>query len=300
MRNKIQDYHISKGADSHFYILNNGGFFVQNLSIDLDKAISKAQEITGKNVPVNIWLRSHRKIFEYVVKPKQQDSHIDSFNRVLSNIQFKKEKAICDARQYLGSVGDAFTDELEMVNSFSFAGEHGVCWCYNFKDKNDNRFIYFGSSSELDIFRNEGDKFVISFQIKKQFINTYKDCIPYKLNQIAKVKNTIINKEKMEFCQLNNYKDLAVGFVNAKKKEDVKFSFYYDGKLFSSKKFKTFKESKEFLYYLKGLLNNSKIQPDDLFINNTIEEAVKSFYKEILDNKSGVVNVSSDALINTN
>ena len=55
MKNKIQDYHISKGADSHFYILNNGDFFVQNLSTDLDKAISKAKKITGKDVPVDIW-----------------------------------------------------------------------------------------------------------------------------------------------------------------------------------------------------------------------------------------------------
>ena len=63
MKNKIQDYHISKGADSHFYILNNGDFFVQNLSTDLDKAISKAKKITGKDVPVDIWLRTNKTTF---------------------------------------------------------------------------------------------------------------------------------------------------------------------------------------------------------------------------------------------
>jgi hypothetical protein len=33
-----QGYHISKGADDIYWILNDGDFFIQNLSKDLDIA----------------------------------------------------------------------------------------------------------------------------------------------------------------------------------------------------------------------------------------------------------------------
>ena len=88
MKNKINSYHISKGADSHFYILNDGEFFVQNLSTDLDKAISKAKKIIGEEVPVDIWLRNHKKTFQYEVKPQQHNSHILSYEKHLADIEF--------------------------------------------------------------------------------------------------------------------------------------------------------------------------------------------------------------------
>lgn len=279
MKNKIQGYHISQGADTHFYILNDGDFFVKNLSTDLNTAILKAKEYTGQDVPVDIWLRSRQSAFHYEEKPKQHDAHIKSYENYLSIIEFEKKKAICDARQYIGSVGEKLNNELEMIDNFSFQSEYGISNCYKFKDKNDNRYIYFGSSSQLNIFKNKGDKFVVSFEIKKQFINNYKELIPYKINQITKIKATT---EQIEFCWSYKYaKELEIKCINAEKKEDIKFNFYYDKKLFSCKKFTSFRKSKEFLYYLRDLLDNSKIEPNNLFIENFIDETVKSFYEEL-------------------
>ena len=50
-------YHISKGAYSIYYILNNGEDFIKNLSTDLKQAKQIAKEIVGSDVPVNIWCR---------------------------------------------------------------------------------------------------------------------------------------------------------------------------------------------------------------------------------------------------
>ena len=192
MKNKVQDYHISKGADSHFFILNDGESFVQNLSTDLDKAIFKAKEITGKEVPVDIWLRSHKKTFEYEAKPQQHNSHVYSYEKYLGDIEFKKNKNICDARDYLGSVGSEYEIELELIKDFCFEGAYGLTWCLTFKDTNDWRYIYFGSSKEIDNFKKVGDKCLVRFEIKKQYINNYKEFIPYKINQITKIK--VLNK----------------------------------------------------------------------------------------------------------
>jgi hypothetical protein len=205
MKNKINSYHISKGADSHFYILNDGEFFVQNLSTDLDKAISKAKKIIGEEVPVDIWLRNHKKTFEYEVKPQQHNSHVCSYEKYLSDIEFKKKKQICDARDYLGSVGDEYEIELELISEFSFEGAYGITWCLNFKDINDWRYIYFGSSKEIDKFKKVGDKCLVRFEIKKHYINNYKEFIPYKINQIKKIK------------VLNEILDNNSGIVNVSK-----------------------------------------------------------------------------------
>ena len=195
MKNKIQDYHISKGADSHFYILNNGDFFVQNLSTDLDKAISKAKKITGKDVPVDIWLRTNKTIFFYEPKPKQHNAHITAHQSYLDSLIEQKHKAECEARDYLGSVGDEYEKQLELIKEFSFEGAYGYTWCLKFKDINDWRYIYFGNSKEIESFAKIGDKCLVRFEIKKQALDHYLDNdsrFPYKINHITKIK--VLNK----------------------------------------------------------------------------------------------------------
>lgn len=195
MKNKIQDYHISKGADSHFYILNDGESFVQNLSTDLDKAISKAKKITGKDVPVDIWLRTKRTTFFYEPKPKQHDAHITTHQSYLDSLIEQKHKEECEARDYLGSVGNEYEKQLELVKKFSFEGAYGYTWCLKFKDVNDWRYIYFGNSKEKENFKTVGDKCLVRFEIKKQQIDQYLDNdsrYPYKINQITKIK--VLNK----------------------------------------------------------------------------------------------------------
>ena len=54
-------YHISKGADSIFYILNDGENFVKNLSTDFETAKIEAKKIVGENVDVSIWTRIYLK-----------------------------------------------------------------------------------------------------------------------------------------------------------------------------------------------------------------------------------------------
>jgi hypothetical protein len=196
MKNKVQDYHISKGACSHFYILNDGEFFVKNLSTDLDKAISKAKEITGKDVPVSIWLRSINKSFRFDTTPKQHNAHVYTHSAYLNSIEEKKHHDECKARDYLGEVGDICETKLELVKQFNFEGAYGSTWCLKFKDINNWRYIYFGSSKEIDNFDKVGDKCLVRFQIKRQAVEFgYLDAgsrYPYKQNHITKIK--VINK----------------------------------------------------------------------------------------------------------
>ena len=80
-------YHISKGAYSIYYILNNGEDFIKNLSTDLKQAKQIAKEIVGNDVPVNIWCRKswnidNKKYLESLVQLDQHiidhKSHLDS------------------------------------------------------------------------------------------------------------------------------------------------------------------------------------------------------------------------------
>ena len=53
-------YHISKGTDSIFYILNDGDIFIKNLSKDLQTAKIEAEKIAGKKVEVICWTRIYQ------------------------------------------------------------------------------------------------------------------------------------------------------------------------------------------------------------------------------------------------
>ena len=57
MFNIPSGYHISKGADRIFYILNDGEEYIRKLSTDLKEAKVKAKNYVGYDVPINIWTR---------------------------------------------------------------------------------------------------------------------------------------------------------------------------------------------------------------------------------------------------
>tara|TARA_Y100000114_G_scaffold129849_1_gene127442 strand:- start:72 stop:851 length:780 start_codon:yes stop_codon:yes gene_type:complete len=60
-RNNIPSgFHISKGTDSVFYILNDGNTFIKNLSKDLEESKIQAKNIVGKDVDVSIWTRIYQ------------------------------------------------------------------------------------------------------------------------------------------------------------------------------------------------------------------------------------------------
>ncbi len=271
-QNKEQGYHISMGADAKMYILNCGEDYVKNLSTDLEIAKIKAKEyLEGDKVNVDIWLRT--KYVSPVYIPHTPDwllfnHHITSYNNHLENLAFNVSKKDCESSQYVGNVGDVLEMELKLTETFNFESEYGFCSCYKFKDSNNNRFIYFGTSRQLNTFKNSGDKFVISFEIKRQFIDENKDVVPFKINQITKVKNKLpIPKEY--FVQAN-YDELDIMDINVEYYSNKKMNFSfstYDRKQtipFYPKNIKSFKQAKEFLDDLVNLDNKNKLSKDYL------------------------------------
>jgi len=190
----FEGYHISKGADDIYWILNKGNDFIQNLSLDLETAQLKANEMVGEEVPVSIW---HRTKSRWVAYPVQQDAHVTSYYSYLNKIKFDELKIDCDARNYVGEVGQTITVELTLLHQSSFENEWGISFAFRFKDKDNNRFIYFGSSDKVfKAFENSGDVATVQALVKRQYINEYLDrlsVVPYKMNQITKLK--IINNK---------------------------------------------------------------------------------------------------------
>jgi len=191
----FEGYHISKGADDIYWILNKGNDFIQNLSLDLETAQLKANEMVGEEVPVSIWHRTKSRWVEY---PKQQDAHVKSHFNYLEKIKFDELKMDCDARNYVGEVGQQITVELTLLRRSCFENDWGISFAFKFKDKDNNRFIYFGSSKKvLDAFKDPYDVATVQALVKRQYINEYLDrlsVVPYKVNQITKLK--IINNNK--------------------------------------------------------------------------------------------------------
>ena len=264
-------YHISMGADAKMYILNFGEDYIKNLSNNLEIAKIKAKEyLDGKNVNVDIWLRP--KYVSPVYIPHTPDwllfnHHITSYNNNLENIAFNISKKDCESSQYIKNVDDVLNIELMLTDIFSFNGEYGVSSCYKFKDNDNNRFIYFGTSKQLDCFKNTGDKFVISFNIKRQFIDENHDVVPYKINQITKVKNNQ-TKSKSYFVQIHNTEtdilDINTNYISPK---EIKFTFSDYSKnenVFYPSNIKTFKQAKELLNHLGDLNNKGKLSKNYL------------------------------------
>jgi len=270
-----QGYHISKGADDIYWILNDGEIFIKNLSIDLDTAKIKAKEKIGFVPPVTIW---HRQKFSYV-KPEYREPdwllfnhHITTYKKHLERIKFLATKKDCESSNYVGSVGNVLELELVLTDLFAFNSDYGSCNCYKFKDSNNNRFIYFGNSGQLDCFKNVGDKFKVTFEVKRQYEDLNHDVVPFKLNQVTKVK-TNEPKIKYEVSQIHNF-ELGIYeiWVEYASKKDYKF-YYIDNSNnkieFYPKNIKSFKQAKELLYDLYDLNDKGKLSKDYLInINN--------------------------------
>jgi hypothetical protein len=186
--NKKNYFHISKGADDIYYILNNGTEYLQNLSTDLDIAVIKAKNIIGSDVPVDIWYR--QKTLGW--KP-QQDQHVEDHYAHLAKINFEKDKTQCQARQFVGAVNEKMICELECTLTYDVQGEWGPSRVVYLKDAQGNRFKYFGTAKAVWNFKKIGDKAQLEFVIKEhKFEDKYfkfDGVVPYNLNMIAKIKN---------------------------------------------------------------------------------------------------------------
>ena len=60
----IQGYHILKGKDDIFWILNHDEDFIKNLSIDKEQAITKAKEFLRSinepdDIKISVWYRDY-------------------------------------------------------------------------------------------------------------------------------------------------------------------------------------------------------------------------------------------------
>jgi hypothetical protein len=207
MKTTEKSYHISKGADDVYWILNHGESFVKNLSKDFDTAVAKAKEYVGdSDIPVDVWHRA-KKTYDSYEYPIQQDSHVNSYYEYLYQLEFEPKKIECEARQFVGEVGSTLEMELELIETFSFESDYGYCKCYRFKDQNQNRFVYFGTSQQAKCFQNPSDKHIVSFEIKRQFTDHQhyqKDgVVPFKVNQITKLKTNApkIKKDTKQFVK---------------------------------------------------------------------------------------------------
>ena len=123
-------YHISKGADSVFYILNCGEEFVRTLSTNYDTAKKLAVDLIKKNDPdffqegnklsTYIWNRDKWNVSKNF-KPIEiySDQHIlDHYSHIR---KVKKEKAIAEAKakySFVGEVGDVLDLELTITEIF--------------------------------------------------------------------------------------------------------------------------------------------------------------------------------------
>lgn len=148
-------YHISKGAYSIYYILNNGENFIKNLSTDLKQAKQIAKEIVGSDVPVNIWCRKSWNIDnkKYLESLVQLDQHIEDHKSHLDSIEIAQRQKEIVAKyskfSHLGKVGEEITLELTITKIFSYVGDYGLTFVHKFEDNNGNQVIYFGHSKQL-------------------------------------------------------------------------------------------------------------------------------------------------------
>ena len=194
-------YHISKGANDHYYILNHGSSFVKTLSTDLETAKIKAKKLIGYDIPVDIWHR--KKSFGSDWNP-QQDDHIHCHNSYLYQVERQKIIDDCNSRKYVGEVGETLTKKLYLIESKSAQSSWGEFYILTLEDFEKNRYIYFGNAKCFYGMETNSVKTArtFEFQIKEQYVhdkylrriltNTFgliKE-VPYKINKICKPKIT--------------------------------------------------------------------------------------------------------------
>jgi len=171
-QNYPNGYHISKGADDIYWILNEGEDYKGKLSTDLNKAKAKAKEKIGYVPDVVIWHRRSWEKFTLVKTPVYSEQHVlDYFSNIEKLETDKKIKEAKDKYSYVGDVGDILDLELTITKIFGFDSNYGYCLAHKFKDADNNSLIYFGNSKQLcsdcDSKFKEGDKITITAEIKR-------------------------------------------------------------------------------------------------------------------------------------
>ena len=150
-KNIPSGYHISKGATSVFYILNDGEDFVKNLSTDLKKSLKMAHEIAGANVPVSVWYRNEWE--KYQKSLVQLDHHIWTHNDYLQNLELVKRQKAIDEKyskySHIGAIGEKIDLTLKITETFNYLNDYGSSVCIKFVDDKENQLIYFGKAKDL-------------------------------------------------------------------------------------------------------------------------------------------------------
>jgi hypothetical protein len=176
-------YHISKGADNVFFILNYGEDFVRSLSTDHNTAKKLAVDLIKKNDPeffqegnklsTFIWNRDKWNVSKNF-KPIEIYSHQHILDHYSNIKKIKTEKAIAEAKakySFVGDVGDILDLELTIKEIFGFDGDYGVCMVHKFEDVDGNSLIYFGNSKQLNTEYDSkfkvGDKISLTATIKR-------------------------------------------------------------------------------------------------------------------------------------
>ena len=171
-QNYPNGYHISKGSDDIYWILNEGEDYRGKLSTDLNKAKAKAEEKIGYVPDVIIWHRKSWEKFTYVKKPDYSEQHIlDYFSNIRKLETANKIKEAKDKFSHVGDVGDILDLELTIIKIFGFDSDYGYCLAHKFQDADGNSLIYFGNSKQLidgyDSKFKVGDKISITAEIKR-------------------------------------------------------------------------------------------------------------------------------------
>ena len=153
-------YHISKGSESKFFILNDGELYCGKLSTNLDKAKKIAKEKLGFSVPVKIWYRFGIQKTQIYVRNLDQDSHVQDHFAFLNEqenkirIENKKQEI---TKQYspfshISNVGDRVDLELTITEIFTYPiytdySDFPITgYGHKFTDQNNDQVIYFGNS----------------------------------------------------------------------------------------------------------------------------------------------------------
>ena len=153
-------YHISKGSESKFFILNNGEDYCGKLSTDLYKAKKIAKEKLGYNVPVKIWYRFGWQKTEIYVANSDHNSHVlDHFaflNEQENKIRIENKKQELTKKystfSHISNVGDKVDLELTITEIFTYPIYTDYSdlpitgYGHKFTDQNNNQVIYFGNS----------------------------------------------------------------------------------------------------------------------------------------------------------
>jgi hypothetical protein len=171
-QNNPNGYHISKGSDDIYWILNEGEDYRGKLSTNLKKAKAKAKEKIGYVPDVIIWYRKNWEKFE------KSDAEIYYFQHIVDYFieeeKIQTEKNIAEAKAkycHIGDVGDILDLELTITKIFGFDSNYGYCLAHKFEDADGNSLIYFGNSKQLcndcDSKFKEGDKITITAEIKR-------------------------------------------------------------------------------------------------------------------------------------